>query len=312
MPSLLLSLALPGLLLCPEDAAAPAAPPTATATIASHTAMTDTSPVLTVDGQPVTRAEYEDFLFEQLGPGNMPVFVNELLVRREAKKLGVNITDADAAAFIEDKIRQIQTMPEYAGLDPEEVRKQYRPMAKTMALIETLVRKRRVTEEGVKREFDLRYGEKRRARHILIRPEQKGPGEPSAEAMSAAEKKAQEVHDKLGKGADFAKLAKESSDDPGSAESGGDIPDFGRQDVVPEFADVAFGLKEGETSKPFKSPFGWHIVQLTKVLPQAKELDPKLQEELRGELSKRQVDPEEVQRLFDDLRKGAKVEIKMP
>lgn len=61
--------------------------------------------------------------------------------------------------------------------------------------------------------------------------------------------------------ADFATIAKEESEDPGSAQRGGELGWFGRGRLVPEFEEVMFSLKNGEISKPFKTAFGWHIVQ---------------------------------------------------
>lgn len=67
----------------------------------------------------------------------------------------------------------------------------------------------------------------------------------------------------LDNGADFAELAKSSSDDYGSAKSGGELNWFSTGMMVREFEEVAFGMKEkGDVSKPFETQFGWHIVKL--------------------------------------------------
>lgn len=65
----------------------------------------------------------------------------------------------------------------------------------------------------------------------------------------------------------FAALASLTSDDKGSAGKGGDIPWFGTGQMVPEFDSVAFALKPGEISKPFRSPFGWHIIHKIEAAP---------------------------------------------
>ena len=64
------------------------------------------------------------------------------------------------------------------------------------------------------------------------------------------------------KGEDFAGLAKTTSEDPGSAADGGDLGWTGPGSFVPEFEQTVAGLKEKEISEPFKTQFGWHIVQL--------------------------------------------------
>ena len=77
------------------------------------------------------------------------------------------------------------------------------------------------------------------------------------------EKKINEIYAELMNGADFASLAKEYSNDQGSASRGGELGFFGFGMMVKEFQDAAFGLKEvGDISKPFKTQYGYHIVKL--------------------------------------------------
>jgi peptidyl-prolyl cis-trans isomerase C len=83
------------------------------------------------------------------------------------------------------------------------------------------------------------------ARHILV------PTEEEAKAILA----------QLKGGADFATLAKEKSKDPGGAE-GGDLGYFTKEQMVPEFSQVAFRLDKGQISDPVKTQFGWHIIKV--------------------------------------------------
>jgi peptidyl-prolyl cis-trans isomerase C len=83
------------------------------------------------------------------------------------------------------------------------------------------------------------------ARHILV----------------ATEDEAKAIEVELKKGADFAALAKEKSKDPGAAE-GGDLGYFTKDQMVPEFAEVAFKLDKGQISDPVKTQFGWHIIKV--------------------------------------------------
>ncbi len=72
--------------------------------------------------------------------------------------------------------------------------------------------------------------------------------------------KLQTIYDSIKAGADFAEMAKSYSED-GSASKGGDLGWFAQGAMVPEFDKVAFSLKDGEVSEPFRSQFGWHIIK---------------------------------------------------
>ena len=107
-----------------------------------------------------------------------------------------------------------------------------------------------VTDDAMKKVYEEATkqvsGEKEvRARHILV------PTEEEAKAIKA----------ELEKGADFAKLAKEKSKDPGAAD-GGDLGFFTKEQMVPEFSAVAFALEPGKISDPVKSQFGWHVIKV--------------------------------------------------
>ena len=87
-----------------------------------------------------------------------------------------------------------------------------------------------------------------RASHILIAV----PADASADVTAAKLKAAQAALDRVKKGEDFAKVAKDVSDDPGSKANGGDLDFFSKQQMVPEFSEAAFKLKKGEIAGPYK------------------------------------------------------------
>jgi peptidyl-prolyl cis-trans isomerase C len=101
---------------------------------------------------------------------------------------------------------------------------------------------REVYNEAVK---SMSGQEEVRARHILVETEEE----------------AKAILEKLKAGADFAALAKEKSKDPGAAE-GGDLGYFSKEQMVPEFAEVAFKMYPGQISNPVKTKFGWHIIKV--------------------------------------------------
>ncbi|MBR0034588.1 MAG: peptidylprolyl isomerase, partial [Synergistaceae bacterium] len=92
----------------------------------------------------------------------------------------------------------------------------------------------------------------------------------------------------LKSGASFDAVAKKYSRDPGSAQNGGDLGEFPRGVMVPEFEKAAFELKEpGEVSEPVKTQFGWHIIKLEERIPEKpspfEEVKPRILQELRDQ-----------------------------
>ena len=82
--------------------------------------------------------------------------------------------------------------------------------------------------------------------------------------MKKLRKKLKDLIKKLNDGEDFATLAKENSDDTGSAANGGDLGYFNKGEMVKEFEDAAYNLKVNEyTKEPVKTTYGYHIILKT-------------------------------------------------
>jgi peptidyl-prolyl cis-trans isomerase D len=139
------------------------------------------------------------------------------------------------------------------------------------------------------RREEFRQDEEACASHILVKVKQPGAAEGHSDAEAHA--LAQKLVEQLTAGADFAELAKKSSEDQGSASQGGDLGCFGPGRMVPEFDDAVFALEPGATSGLVKTSFGYHVIRLasrreSSVLPfaQVKErirasvLDKKMRE----------------------------------
>ncbi|KAF0248916.1 MAG: peptidyl-prolyl cis-trans isomerase C, partial [bacterium] len=167
-----------------------------------------------------------------------------------------------------------------------------------------------VTDEEIKKEFDEVKGNyaETRARHILIMfPDQRKQRDtaPKAEDGKEGEKEAKEIS-KIPKPAtkeeaqklaqellvrikekkeDFAELAKQYSDDPGSGKMGGDLGYF-KKDVgfVPEFKDALFKLQPNQTSDLVETQFGYHIIQVTEQKPAPDKPDEALKLELKDKV----------------------------
>ena len=136
------------------------------------------------------------------------------------------------------------------------------------------------------------------ARHILIRV---APGDDKA--SKEAEDKIKAIIGRLKKGEDFAKVATEVTEDPSGKANGGDLGYFSKEQMVPEFSDVAFRLDKGQISDPVKTQFGWHVIKVedkrTKAPPSFDEVKPQIEQYV---MRKAQAD------LVTTLRAGAKIE----
>lgn len=137
------------------------------------------------------------------------------------------------------------------------------------------------SEDDLKARFEEKVkaneaNEQRQAQHILITVDGKTK---DADAL----KKIQDIEKRARAGEDFAALAKEFSQDPGSVASGGDLGYAGRGQFVPEFEKALFDLKAGEISAPVKTQYGYHLIKLNQV-QEPEPLDfAKLRQELLAE-----------------------------
>lgn len=121
-------------------------------------------------------------------------------------------------------------------------------------------------------------GTKIRASHILVK----------------TEKEAKDILSKIEKGESFSELAKALSNDPASAQKGGDLGYFERGRMVPEFEQAALSLKPGEISKPVKTRFGYHVIKLVDI----KKGEPANFEQSKESI-RRQLISEKRKNLFD-------------
>ncbi len=131
--------------------------------------------------------------------------------------------------------------------------------------------------------------ERRRASHILITAE--GGDEAGAEARAVT------AYQRASGGEDFAALAKELSQDPGSAAQGGDLGWSERSFFVKPFADAVWSLAPGEISKPVRTEFGWHVIRLEGVEGGAQRSFDEVRAELEPEYRRA-----EAEQLFGDLQ----------
>ncbi len=141
------------------------------------------------------------------------------------------------------------------------------------------------------------------SRHILLRPNEVQDDATTRQRLSA-------IRDRILAGEDFAALASVTSEDPGSASRGGDLDWSSPGTFAPEFEKVLESLQQDEISEPFRSQFGWHIVQLLgrRTYDQSDELR---RQRVLTALRESKVD-EETELWLRRLRDEAYVEVRNP
>ncbi|OFX92997.1 MAG: hypothetical protein A2W97_05310 [Bacteroidetes bacterium GWE2_40_63] len=127
----------------------------------------------------------------------------------------------------------------------------------------------------------------------LMRAVPQGSG---VEKDQAEKEKIDALYDSIVAGANFDRMVRQYSDDRGTSQKGGELPFFGLRQMVPEFEQVAFELKEiGQVSKPIKTAYGWHIIKLleTKPVGTFEEMKPtiknKMSKDIRAQKGKQRV-----------------------
>lgn len=246
-----------------------------------HVYAADADAVATINGKPIKKS-WVDFIVRdaeartgQKANENMKAaVVNELMLSelavQEAQKAGI------------DKLPDFITSEELS-----------RRKLLANAFIADFIKKNPVTDAEKKEAYEQskkELGDKEyNARHILVKTE--------------AEAKA--IIADLKKGTDFAKLAKEKSQDPGSKDKGGDLGWFAPAGVVKTFGDALVGLKKGETTpEPVQSQFGWHVIKLVDMRPLQPPAYEKVQESLERSIQERKL-----QKYMLSVKEKAKIDV---
>jgi peptidyl-prolyl cis-trans isomerase D len=186
---------------------------------------------------------------------------------------GINPSDQEVAKFYQDH-REVFREPERVKISFI----RYEPTALAEAEAPTDEQVQDYYEQNLKTEFT--HPAQVRARHILIGL---GPDATVAE-RAAARAKANDILKQLKAGGNFAALAKQYSEDPGTKDKGGELGFFGRGELVKPFEEVAFALKPGEYGIA-ESQFGFHVIQVEESKPEhvdtPEEARPKIVADLR-------------------------------
>jgi peptidyl-prolyl cis-trans isomerase C len=264
--------------------------------------------VVTFEGGDVTQGELDEFA-ERNGFGNlskddpqyqtavqqiMPQLVGIEIAKAYAQEQNITVSDEEVDQEIAKIKEQVGDQARSSGQDMSN-QEAYEQALKQNNITEDQLREdirenlpvqkvqERVTGDAApsdkeiqnyyekNKEAQFTTPEQRCVRHILFNKDQK--------------EKAEDVKQKLENGGDFAKLAKEYSQDPGSAEKGGDLGCLGKGETVPEFEQAAFGAKQGEIVGPVKTEFGYHILKVTDVKPEQARSLQEVESQIRSQLA---------------------------
>jgi len=192
----------------------------------------------------------------------------------------VQVTDDDVKAYYQNNGQRFQSPEsadvEYLVLDLDAVRQS---VAVNEADLKTYY------EQNVQKTAT---PEERRASHILINAAKDAPAAEKEKAKAKAQALLAQVRKKP---ASFAEVAKQNSQDAGSASKGGDLDFFPRGAMVKAFEDAAFALKKSEISEVVESEFGYHIILLTDIKASKtksfEELSPQLEADLKKQQAQR-------------------------
>ncbi|NBC69116.1 peptidylprolyl isomerase [Paenibacillus sacheonensis] len=216
----------------------------------------DKTAIGSVNGVSITKEKLYDQMVKLGGAQTMDNLIQEELIKQEADKAKIVVTDADVDSEIARIKKQFPTEADFdnaltqSGMTLDDLKAQTPMQLQIRKILEPQAK---VTDKDVEDYYNTNKAqydtpEQWKASHILV----------------ATKEEADAILKQLKGGADFATLAKEKSTDPGSKDKGGDLGFFGKGAMDPEFEKATLALKVGETTTaPVKSSFGYHIIKLT-------------------------------------------------
>lgn len=238
--------------------------------------------------------------------------IEDAMLSQEAEKAGLKVDEKEIADQLENFKKQIETNQEYKdyleqnGISDDFIKKQMEIDNLLTKFRVDYDKKNEVSEEDIKKYYQENQAEFKidevRASHILLKTVDDNRLPLDDAAKEAVRTKAQEVLAKVKSGEDFARLAKEYSEDPGSAENGGDLNFFGRGQMVKPFEDAAFSMGVGQVSELVESNFGYHIIKVTD-----KKNETSGFEEVQDRIKSTLLD-EAYQKYVEELKVNAKIE----
>jgi len=201
--------------------------------------------------------------------------VQELVLPLSGFAASTQVTDAEIKAYYDKNTKQFEV--------PEQAKAEYVVLDANAIAAQTAVSDEEVAAAYKATPTRFTAPEERRASHILIAVAK----DANASTKAAAKAKAEAILADVNKApAQFAQIAKAKSEDPGSAEQGGDLGVIEKGSLVPSVEGAIFALKQGEVSKLVESEFGYHIITVTSLKPAAVKPFEEVKGEIAAELKK--------------------------
>lgn len=224
--------------------------------------------VAKLDGKTITAEDLYSELKKQGGAVTLTNMIDNFIVGKEIK------TDDDAKSYADSQLSSYKQSYQSYGQDfgaalksagysgEDEFKEELILEYKKNIVTENYVKDEVISDKDIQKYYDDNIYGDIEARHILISPntDDDMSEDEKEKAEEKAKKEAEDIIKKLDKGEDFAKLAKEYSDDEGTAKDGGKLTvTYGA--VVDEFWDATNKLKDGKyTKEPVKSEYGYHVI----------------------------------------------------
>jgi peptidyl-prolyl cis-trans isomerase C len=255
------------------------------------------------------RGEYRT----ELALEKITLLINTKLLALEAKSSGIQATDTEVQAEMQKIAKTFKNDEEMnaalakQGQDRASLAKSLKESLITSKYLETTIqRKITVTPEEVAKYYSSKSEEFHhpdivKTSHILIKVAGDTP-----EQSAAARKRVDDILARLNKGADFAELAKQYSEDP-SAANGGDVGYSAKEALPPEYGEAAFALPIGGVTS-VQTQLGYYIIRVTDIKKEGQFALEDIKADLKGVL-KNQKYQEELDKLISRLREKADIEI---
>lgn len=280
-------------------------------------------PVATVDGERITRRDFIEFLYRDLAsPALLQLLVNRLLVLREARRRGLEVSDVDVALWVQEQLIEqtgqaggqekfVERLAK-GGFTREAWEARLRFQARPVLLVRRMIEQDRQSAAGreaferrVRERYAKVHSDKVSARHILVAVSEEAP----PEEVAVARRKVEALADLARKGQPFSELARRSSDDRQSKGQGGQLGRFDRSRFaeLPELNTAFFTLAPGQVSAPIRTPAGFHLVLVDERFPPDKPYDEETRAAMAKEVSAEPPSEDEQQGLLDRLQREAHV-----